>query len=718
MQSLAILVVDDHYQSYSQGSLVPTWNEVMKQEIDGHGKLFFITIPHFDAPVDEVTQALTASAKNVGVEVEGLLIGKEPHESGDKHTHVLLKTRSSCRLSTDHLWAELGASGNIQRVVDEDRVRAYILKAYKEGSKDFHASGCYVLPEDGDKHSFNDILDSLIHQVLTTRTNPFEFLSDKSKAVRLTAFRNRKALEQLWYDVSRLNAVPRVEFKLPSKPKGKKFQVIWEWVQKLSTGELRNPRNPSRHLFLSGKTGTRKSSLGSFLTRSFNTFHFDVNDEYYDGYTDGKDLAICDEFHIGKPGRGKDLPNLNRFLEGATGQLLNVKYQKACKCDVTLPCLFISNLTKERLIEQALQHFDREIVNAFLRRFTFVDIGADPLPPDFTVVGKDNSGTTNTGTQTDGEYFPPFLFSSPIYYEHISMSHYLAIPWNGEEDILNCCKVDPDFRIPGNLSSYDYLLVSKNKQAKNSFTNPFNASKSLVLETRSIIKTVTFGMFSTETIGNYAAYTPDDQPNDKETNCTLFPPVHTLTIGLIHTRPTKPVSSWIETITFHLKITQEGHTHILFPPYFLLYDVQNTTESTERAIHYKTRSLGTAMKQFREGLGKYFMLVEETKDCSICQETTSHIGVVLSCSHLFHMDCFVKLLHSQFSACPLCKTPLELLTECQQIYVTSKQTCTNRDCFSCNNIWNTEQTVVGCVCEHCIQDRRTTATLFNNLKTG
>lgn len=710
---LASLTVEHQYQAYAQGSLLPLWRETLNQEADGKARSFFITIPQFDADINELETHIRAELSEQGNGLEGILIGKEPHEDGMKHTHCFFKCVEACRLNLPRLWGRIGAMGQIQRVIDEARVISYIIKGYSEGSRDYTASGCCALPSSGDKQSFNDVLDELVQLVLHKKTNPWEFLHDKSKAVRLTAFRNRKSLEQLWFDVCRLNAQSRVVFHLPRKPKDKTFSVIWEWMNKLQSGELRNPKNPSRHLFLSGTTGTRKSNFASMLSRSFNTFHFDVNDEYYDGYVDGKDLGICDEFHVDKPGKGKDLPNLNRFLEGASGQLLNIKYQKGVKCDTTLPCLFISNLTKEKVVDLATKYFDIEIVKAFLRRFTFVDIKNKALPADFTLIGNNSSETSSVETQTDEEYYPPFMFTSPVSFDHLSTSTYLAIPWDGREELLNCCKLEPEFRSRETLDGYKYIIVSKNKQAKNTFTNPFNSVKALIVDSASILKTVSVEPWTTETEASYVAANGDDV-DDKYTNCSLFPPCEHFDIAVVRYRNTKPLSSWIDPMRFYCIYTSDGRSRIIVPPTFIVYDIGFSAESTLRGISHRTRTLGDAMTQFKNGLGVYLAIVANVSECAICQETTKEQGVVLACSHAFHLRCFIQLLHSKFENCPLCKATGDVMLQMQQLSTQTKVRCFDRECVQCVNPWSSDQNIVGCICDHCQKTRRDSARVFGN----
>lgn len=713
LQVLAALSLEQQYTAYADGMMLPIWREVLLQEADGNARCFFLTIPQFDADIDEMRQIIQDEVAEIGTGVEGMLIGKEPHADGSKHTHCLLKTLTPCRLNIPRLWGKLGATGQVQRVIDEAKVAAYISKSYSEGSRDYFASGSCALPSSGDKQSFNDILDELVQSVLQKKVNPWTFLNDRSKNVRLTAFRNRKSLEQLWFDVCRMNANPRIPFHLPPKPKDKTFIPIWDWMRKLESGELRNPKIPNRHLFLSGTTGTRKSNFASMLSRSFDSFHFDVNDEYYDGYTDGRTLGICDEFHIDKPGHGKDLPNLNRFLEGASGQLLNIKYQKGVKCDTTLPCLFVSNLTKNRVIEEGKKYFDIEIVKAFIRRFVFVDIGSKALPAEFTLIGAASEDSKNAETQTDNIYFPPFIFTSAVPFDHITLSTYLAVPIFEDDALFNCCKLEAEFRTPEALAEYDYILVSKNKQAKNAFTNPFNSLKALAEANAPILKTLSNDPWRAETIASCSAG-PGDDVCEKETNCTLFPSVNHITLAVIRYRDTKPITSWHEPARFYLTTGNDGRTSILLTPEFILYDAKFTAESTVRAINHKTRALGQAMLAFSTLLGTCLRLVWCITECAICRSDTKGLGVVLACSHVFHLNCVVSLLHSKFETCPLCKTSTAVLCQMQDIYKTNRGRCGENTCIECANPWGADQCIVGCTCEHCQQSRRELGRVFGN----
>lgn len=704
MRILADQAANHRYDAFVAGSLTQIWQEVLTEVRDGRGKAFFVTIPKFDPDVTEFSENLKKYTKLRGNEIEGILVAKESHTDGDKHVHALIKTEEPCRFNLDELWTEIGAVGNIQRVVDEQRVSAYILKGYTENSSDYYASGNLTLPANNEKHSFNDILDTLIQKVIHQRQNPNDFLTDKAKNVRLTAFRNRKALEQLWFETMRQNAQVRVPFIVPVKPRDPTFVPIWDWIRKLHTGELRDPRNPSRHLFLSGSTGTRKSSLGTFLSRSFNVFHFDVNDEYYDGYADGKDIGICDEFHIDKPGRGKDLPNLNRFLEGAAGQLLNIKYQKSAKYDVTLPCLFISNLNKQKIYEVGTRYFDIEIVKAFLRRFVFVDIGTKTLPGEFTVLGKPQIETETKECQTDFEYLPPFIFTSPVVFDHICLSSYLAFTRDHGNRLLDKSRLA--FSGPEEINNYDYFIVSKNKQSKNIFSNPYISTKTAISDSSPILSSRSLGFWGCEIIATYVVQQPDCK-DDKETNCAIFPKIHALNIGLIKLEAKgQSFISRIEPHKFFVSIDTEGKTSIMFNPEFLLSDIENTSDATSRAINPKIRPMCQIITQFRSLLGNTLMLLQGQVDCIICQETKDNPGVILACSHMYHIECFVNLLKVDFQNCPLCKTDINSLEQVQTIYLSSKRACHNQGCTECENPWKEAQNIVGCSCKTCLTERK------------
>ena len=247
---LVTLVVEQQYTPYAQGMLILLWREVLNQEADGKARAFFVTLPQYDANIEDLRQAISTELKESGNMLEGILIGKEPHEDGMKHTHYLFKCAEACRLNLPALWERIGAMGQVQRVVDEQKVAAYVLKGYTEGSRDYYASGSCVLPSGGDKQSFNDVLDELIQLVLHKKVNPWSFLHDKGKSVHLTALRNRKALEQLC-SMFAASIPNRVFLSIYLKSRGT-FLPIWDWVRKLGSGELRNPKNPSRHLFLTG----------------------------------------------------------------------------------------------------------------------------------------------------------------------------------------------------------------------------------------------------------------------------------------------------------------------------------------------------------------------------------------------------------------------------------------------------------------------------------
>jgi hypothetical protein len=162
---------------------------------------------------------------------------------------------------------------------------------------------------------------------------------------------------------------------------------IWRWLVALRTRKIYEPAYAPRHLYLCGRPNTRKSSFASYLQAGYRTFLTNVADGWWDGYDDTFDVAIIDEFTVIDPNRGgKCIVTLNRFMESARGQPLPIKYSGASKFNTTMPVVVISNLTRDAMKAMAFRYFDESQIAAFERRFTFADIGSNPLPLDFTYI--------------------------------------------------------------------------------------------------------------------------------------------------------------------------------------------------------------------------------------------------------------------------------------------------------------------------------------------
>ena len=702
LEEFADLVLRQCYKPFASGSLVIPWRETLGQAVDGRSNLFIITIPHFDPELEEVARGIDDLLRPEGLEVSGVLASKEHHFSGDRHVHLLVKTSAPYRFKLPELWAKVGAQGDIQRVVDEERVKDYILKKYQEGSKDFYACGIYSLPSyESAKVGGNEVLDYLVQEIITKKTNPWKFLQDKSKLVRLTAFRNRKSLEQLWYDSQRVPLTEIVPLVMPKKPKLAPFIRIWEWLNALRTHEIRSPIIPNRHLFISGATATRKSNFASFLVKSFRCFHFDVHDPYFDGYCDGFDLGICDEFNVMKPTQGKDLVNLNRFLEGAAGQLLNVKYQKVTKTDTTLPCVFISNLSEKALVDAAIQVFDVEIVKAFLRRFTFVDIGKTPFPDDFTVIGA-TVRSCSVSIQTDEVYYPPFQFSTITPFKNVTNTNYLAVPLQSVkiEQFTSQLRLAKEFLDPDKWQDTEYMIVYKNKGAKAYGPQQYNIGKEHL--DCGILDTVVEGLHLKTSCGVFSA---NCKPG-VEINTTLFPMTQTIKVAVVEASKDSLHSTWLDYYRFYVSLDKYGNTILTPSPEFIIHDIWISTNVATASTSPLVSTMAGSMAALVKLVGQGLRLVKGVRDCcSICMESTQAPGFVLACSHAFHNDCFMDLLQSSEFKCPNCRATPEELAQMNELYIGLRKQCSNPNCDECSDPLLQEQGVIGCACEHCISER-------------
>ncbi len=599
----------------------------------------FVTIPHTTKEeVENMDISFEQYIAGLGNSLKGILAVEELHADGTPHIHLIIKLAAPLK---DHACIKeffdrfIGTKDpNIQTVRTENKVVDYLLKT---STQPLYATGIYAQSKPPEKpKSGNDILLCLLDQA-QQGIDPWTFLSSPDPKIRISALRNKKLLDPIFVEAKRRRGLMTIQAALPLKPIDPEHIKIWEWLVALKSRRIYEPTFAPRHLYISGRPNTRKSSFASYIQAAYRTFLTNVADSWWDGYADDHEVAIIDEFTIVDPAKGgKCLVTLNRFMESARGQPLPIKYGGVQKFNTTLPVIIISNLTKDAMRRQALKYFDESQIAAFERRFTFAEIVAAPLPRDFTFINllnaKTDASVQYTALGTDRQQFVVILhmFASvaklwitPVsestarfFYEKygilLAVNKYIGIPLcrglpNPALDELTACIQKARF-----LPWVSYTLE---KQRNGSFDFTYIDSE----------------------LGN--SYHESDGTASQANFIIDYCDIEVVLFGpdpLLITL--QPCHQWFTT-QCNLK---------------LVYNLFRSTALHQRASNF-TRFIGN--------VGSKFTIITRLSDdyaCPICLSPADVATWVCgACVHPFHWSCLSSHIDSGHMDCPICRVPFE-----------------------------------------------------------
>lgn len=617
---------------------------------------FFVTIPHFSAAdADRMDVTFDEYIKGLRNTLKGLLACEENHADGNKHVHIVFQLEKSV-YALDELGVFFkdftkGKLFDIQAVKDLPKVVAYITKA---STQPIFATGVFACVNSLAKPLKNnsEILAHLIDLVIKDGVDPWKFLISSNQREKLVAFKNKKSLDTLYVESKRLRALQTIDLPMPQKPSNPEHVKLWNWLRALKSRTIYDPTFAPRHLYLCGRPNTRKSSFASYLQAGFKTFMTNVADPWWDGYNDSYDLAIIDEFTIVDPNKGgKCLVTLNRFMESARGQPLPIKYSGAQKFNVCMPVLVISNLSRESLRQAAYKYFDEAQVAAFERRFTFVDLGTDSIPKDFTYINLTRR-TTDMATQFDsldpqqfvvimqacGVALRYVLMQPPLsviqwmltkYGLHMEEGEYLAIPMFRNSDSQMLAELTSMITIYANLPWVHYDYTSKTFHSTGygplcKFDFQFNDTE------------LCYSTKEEESMASQFNCLPQIQVGINVLICGIFiPSLQKLGQPLIPVLlKNKPI------------------------PYFT--NLQNISVVYAMFNDYAVNSRPSLFTQIGRMLGTEFLFVRNLQNdatCSICLTPLNATWLVSRCMHPLHWSCLSTYLTSGTNLCPICRQP-------------------------------------------------------------
>jgi hypothetical protein len=636
-----------------KGQLTMPFQQSLASVGDQKTDIYFLTVPHYpggteQAELDEMELSFERYLAS-SVEVKGIFIVKELHEDGSPHLHIVIKTdkpfpnigmHAQQFLSSYHSSSTLTV--DCQPVRDLGKVTAYLLK---DNIIPQLRKGCFSdieLQKPQKKLNNTEILARIIDKIINECIDPWEFLNSADPREKVTAFKNKKSLDMIYQEALRNRALRTRKINLPPPPEHPELLKIWNWLSALQNGKIYEPTFAPRHIYISGRPNTRKSSLASMIQSCFRTYMTNVSDAWWDGYRDDYDVAIIDEFTVVDPGKnGKCIVTLNRFMESARGQPLPIKYSAAQKFNTCLPVMIISNLTKETMVSHAMRYFDESQVAAFIRRFTFVDLGSTSIPTELTYIGmttpKEDKGTQYSAPDNSAQQFS---LNIRIFDQKFRI--WLVKPNESGKDIIQTYTTykladDEYVGIPINVESEAFKLFTDAQ-----IRQPFQPWTTFTYQHQNAGR---YGFTISDSLNiciqenNSVAIQQNSLPDVRKTFFWTFRMVPGPgTAYRVHTigRPSDSVTPWVE------------------DNWILLEQIIR--------CYYKIgmqSKLSTTLKQY----GTSICIVNGADldwKCAIClQGTFDTTLTALGCLHPFHWGCLAGVISTDNPTCPFCRIDLE-----------------------------------------------------------
>ena len=343
------------------------------------GRHFFLTVPHFEATVDSVLEALRAHQPQWPyLRWAAVLQTHTSDESKGVHLHLYLAFPKQIRLRLDR-FDYLGKHGKLERVRDHRSILKYMTKEarvranfdYMEPvlQKDFVYGANLLLAQGWKPRQIIRAFPSIAH-----RKGWQGFL-------RLTAYnrQSQKFLAQAAKPGLRLITPELIRARLSDEEYVRYYSspIFARIVEKINDIVRYGSHRPhkAKALLITGRPNTGKTTLGLALQQRLGTFTF-PDDGWWQGYqSDVFKLIVWNQFNL----KRLQYPTLLKFLEGLRMDL-PIKGSHVTRSDNPL-ILLTTNLSLEQLI---CKRFSSEENRAHSRanlavRIEQVSIGATPI---------------------------------------------------------------------------------------------------------------------------------------------------------------------------------------------------------------------------------------------------------------------------------------------------------------------------------------------------
>lgn len=302
--------------------------------------------------------------------VQGAVGGRESHQDGTPHWHVLVVLERRCDLNGPRC-CDLGPKdgvvlhGKYESARSIGPVLGYVTKdgnveCYKKDLAYFQGLST---PDRRGVEERKRKLDSIVEGmregrslVRIARDDPDLLSMVVMHGDKLTKFYQMEMMEQLSTPKKSMTGVT------PLSPERSDLLPICEFLKENLIG-LPKRTFRQKHLWIWGPRMMGKSTLANALAEAFRVYSVPT-EEFYDLYEDGKvDVVIFEEFHSGKP-----ITWMNQFLDGAL-MTLRQKGKQTLKAR-NVPSIVLSNLSPF----DCYKNMETIIREAFVSRFVEVHV--------------------------------------------------------------------------------------------------------------------------------------------------------------------------------------------------------------------------------------------------------------------------------------------------------------------------------------------------------
>lgn len=316
-------------------------------------KHLFATYPQVGPDVSK-EDALAAIINRY--DVEWALVAHELHADGEPHLHCVVRFKDYFQTHDPHEFDHVaGKHGNYQ---SPRGLKAVLTYCYKGG--DVVSHGDVPSPESSSATSSRVSLSVLVAKAIRSGKS----LSDIRDSDEMCGFylTHKKHCQSLATEImtesykKTLKSFPGISVSLDAAPCEVRLN---KWL----SDNLQTDRSfKQKQLFLYGPPGIGKSSLALKLSEYFLTYYPPMDEEFYDGYHDGCDLIIFDEFKA-----QKRITFLNQFLQGAP-MTLRIKGAQVMKRK-NHPVMIFSNFS----LEQCYTHAPQVAIDSLKERLEVIE---------------------------------------------------------------------------------------------------------------------------------------------------------------------------------------------------------------------------------------------------------------------------------------------------------------------------------------------------------
>lgn len=310
-------------------------------------KSIFITYPQCPFPVDRVVSTYVDYFKDTNP-VKELIVGQEKHTDGNYHLHLYVSFSRKINIKSSFFFDILPAPNgeyyhpNFSSVKSKKAVIIYVTKGGEFRSYGINPEAWINAKRSKKSYSFEEAALQIasgtsVHQL--AREHPGFVMQHLSKIQAFSTF--LRTVPPVTDQMTRLkdyyhNRNPTIPADL-AVTLGENRLSILKWVLKNCFCGVPFQRKAPQLMIVS-PTNYGKTSLVMELSRMCETYILPMDENFYDGYDDGIDLVLIEEFRA-----TKTIQWMNQFLEGTPMQLRIKGGQYPRR--VPKPAIILSNLT-------------------------------------------------------------------------------------------------------------------------------------------------------------------------------------------------------------------------------------------------------------------------------------------------------------------------------------------------------------------------------------